>query len=314
MPEGETIHRTATALRTALIGKPTISFTSQRLVGPTPTIGRTIESVVSHGKHLEITWDDGLTLHTHMRLLGTWHLYRSGERWRKRTDQMRVALEVEDWVAVCFSAPVVETYRQFDRNRHPGFGRFGPDLCDPRADLHACVERILDYVEPEMPIAEVLLDQHVASGIGNVYRSEVLWACELSPFAAVGQLSEHDARQIINAAARMLRANITDTRRVSVAGVTTATAVYGRNGQRCERCGDTIEVKRIGEMNRLLYWCQGCQARGDRRVAPTPPKGFERPMDPHPAAVKYLSDLPWNRQQDDTPGLGHSHPGHADTA
>ncbi len=298
MPEGDTIHRTATALRTALVGKPTVSFSAPRLLGPAPTAGRTIERVESHGKHLEIVWDDGLTLHTHMRMTGSWHLYRIGERWRKRTDQLRVSIEVTDWVAVCFNAPVVETYRQFDRHRHPGFGRLGPDLCTPNADLRECVDRMLDYVDKDTPISEVLLDQHIACGVGNVYRAEVLWAVELSPFTPVGALAVTDAEQIINAAARMLRANLVESKRVTVPGMAGGLAVYGRNGQRCERCGDTIQVKRVGELNRLLYWCPGCQSRGDARVAPTPPSGSERPMDPHPAAALFLSDLPWNRHPD----------------
>ncbi len=275
-----------------------LSFTAPRLLGPAPVVGRTIESVNSHGKHLEITWDDGLILHTHMRMTGSWHLYRLDERWRKRTDQMRVAIEVEGWVAVCFNAPVVDTYRQFDRHRHPGFGRLGPDLCQTNADLGECVARVLDYHDPVTPISEVLLDQHVACGVGNVYRAEVLWAIGLSPFAAVGSLSEDDARAVVHESARLLRANLTDSRRVTVPGVSGGLAVYGRNGQRCTRCGDTVQVKRVGEMNRLLYWCPGCQARGDSRIAPTPPAGMERPMDPHPAATIYLSGLPWNRHDD----------------
>lgn len=296
-----------------------LSFTAPRLLGPAPAVGRTIESVSSHGKHLEISWDDGLILHTHMRMTGSWHLYRIDERWRKRTDQMRVAVEVEDWVAVCFNAPVVDTYRQFDRHRHPGFGRLGPDLCQGNADLGECIDRLLEYAEPDTLIAEVLLDQHVACGVGNVYRSEVLWAIELSPFATVGSLSEDDARQAVHAAARLLRANLADSRRVTVPGVSGGLAVYGRNGQRCSRCGNTVQVKRVGEMNRLLYWCQGCQARGDSRIAPTPPAGMERPMDPHPAATMYLSNLPWNRHNDVfDPSLDpfldpHPDP-HADTA
>jgi endonuclease-8 len=319
VPEGDTIHRTATALRTALVGRPMLSFTAPRLLGPVPEVGRTIESVTSHGKHLEIAWDDGLILHTHMRMTGSWHLYRLEERWRKRTAQMRVAIEVEGWVAVCFNAPIVDTYRQFDRHRHPGFGRLGPDLCQTNADLDECVARMLDYVPETTPVSEVLLDQHVACGVGNVYRCEVLWAIGLSPFAAVGSLSEADAREVVESSAAMLRANLSSSRRVTVPELKGGLAVYGRNGQRCTRCGDTIQVKRAGEMNRLLYWCPGCQARGDSRVAPTPPAGMERPMDPHPAATMYLSTLPWNRHEDviepphERPHDGRHDP-HADTA
>jgi endonuclease-8 len=299
MLEGDSIHRTATALRTALVGKPMRSFSAPRLDGPTPARGRTIETVNSRGKHLEIIWDDGLTLHTHMRLSGSWHLYRVEERWRKRTDEMRVTIEVEDWVAVCFNAPVVDTYRQFDRHRHPGFGRLGPDLCKSNADLDECIARVLSYEDPSIPISEVLLDQQVACGIGNVYRSEVLWAIQLSPFASVGSLSADDVAQLIHSSAEMLRANFVDRSRATVPGASSGLAVYGRNGQRCPGCGGTIQVKRVGEMNRLLYWCAECQARGDTRIAPTPPAGMDRPMDPHPAAAMYLSTLPWNRHDDE---------------
>ena len=106
----------------------------------------------------QIQWDDALILHTHMRMTGSWHLYRSGERWRKPPRQARVVIEVPEWVAVCFNAPVVETYRSMDRRRHPGFGGLGPDLCDPAADLRECVRALLRYPDPDRPIAEVLLD------------------------------------------------------------------------------------------------------------------------------------------------------------
>jgi len=295
VPEGDTIHRAAAALRTALTGRVSTRFDAPRLYGPHPGPGRTIESVESHGKHLEISWDDGIVLHTHLRMNGSWHLYRIGERWRKPTDQMRVAIEVPDWVAVCFNAPVVETYREFDRFRHPGFGRLGPDLCTaPDDQLLQCARRIHEYPEPDHPVSEVLLDQHVACGVGNVYRSEVLWACEISPFAHVGSLEPADCVQLINAAARMLRANLQQSYRVTVAEIPGGLAVYSRNGQRCARCGDTVQVRRVGEHARTLYWCPGCQVRHEPATQPVEGP-VSREMDPHPAAAKYLADLPWRR-------------------
>lgn len=265
------------------------------MYGPHPGPGRTIESVESHGKHLEIAWDDGLVLHTHMRMNGSWHLYRIGERWRKPTDQMRVAIEVPDWVAVCFNAPVVETYREFDRFRHPGFGRLGPDLCTaPDEQLLQCARSIHEYPDPDCPVSEVLLDQHVACGVGNVYRSEVLWACEISPFATVGSLEPADCVQLITASARMLRANLQHSARITAPEVPGGLAVYGRNGQRCARCGDTVHLRRVGEHARLLYWCPGCQVRHEPTAAAVEGPAA-REMDPHPAAAKYLADLPWRR-------------------
>ena len=181
MPEGDTIHRAAAALRTALTGRVSTRFDAPRLYGPHPGPGRTIESVESHGKHLEISWDDGIVLHTHLRMNGSWHLYRIGERWRKPTDQMRVAIEVPDWVAVCFNAPNVETYRKADKRRHPGMGRLGPDLCKPDTDLGAVVNLLLGYPDPSARLGEVLLDQRVLCGVGNVYRSELCFRHGIDP-------------------------------------------------------------------------------------------------------------------------------------
>nr|MBA3288997.1 Fpg/Nei family DNA glycosylase [Acidimicrobiia bacterium] len=214
MPEGDTIHRTAAALRTALVDHKMVRFEAPRLVGVTPRAGRTIERVESKGKHLEIEWDDGVILHTHMRMSGSWHLYRTGESWQRPHHQVRVLIEVDGWVAVCFNAPVVETYRHPDARRHPGLGGLGPDLCRTDADLGRCVQILLAYDDPQASVAEVLLDQRVFCGVGNVYRCEVLWACELSPFAHVGTLAEADAVRLVNVAARLLRANLHHATRV----------------------------------------------------------------------------------------------------
>lgn len=294
MPEGDTIHRSAAAIRTALVGKPTVRFDAPRLIGPRPAVGRVVEWVESHGKHLEIGWDDGLILHTHMRMTGSWHLYRAGEHWRKSVHQMRVEIVVADWVAVCFNAPVVETFREFDRNRHPGLGRLGPDLCKADADLTEAADRLLGYVDPSERVGEVLLDQHVACGVGNVYRSEVLWACGMYPFAAVSTLDREDCTTLIATAAQQLRANLHRSARITAPNVVGGLAVYGRNGQRCARCGDTIQVVRTGEHARLLYWCPGCQVHRAPKAAPVDAESV-REMDPHPAAKRFLADLPWRR-------------------
>lgn len=292
MPEGDTIHRSASALRTALAGKPMVRFEAPRLVGPVPQAGRVVERVESHGKHIEIVWDDNLVLHTHMRMSGAWHLHRPGDRWRRPHAQMRVAIEVEDWLALCFNAPVVETYQIRDRRRHPGMGRLGPDLCDASIDLRRVVDLLLAYPDRDARLGEVLLDQRVMCGVGNVYRCEVLFATELSPFAPVGSLREPDARHIVEVAATMLRANLGSPRRVTDARARGGLAVYGRPGQRCVRCGETIHSQPLGIHRRILYWCPGCQTRLDPR-AQRP--GDETPIDPHPAARRFLADLPWNR-------------------
>lgn len=291
MPEGDTIHRTASALRTALVGRATTYFEAPRLSGPAPQVGRLIESVSSRGKHLLIRWDDDLVLHTHLKMTGSWHLYRPGEPWRKAHRNVRVTIGTEDWLAVCFNAPIVETYRTPDRRRHPAIGHLGPDLCDEYADLGEAVRRLIDYPQPEAYLSEVLLDQRVFCGVGNVYRSEILWALQLSPWAMVCDLDQRDAILLVDTAATMLRSNLRHARRVTAADVPGGLAVYGRSGQGCPRCHDTIQMHRIGQFARSLYWCEGCQTQLDSRPV------VDLPVDdPHPAAAQFLASVRTNRR------------------
>ena len=259
MPEGDTIYRAAAALRVALVGHPLVEFAAPRLVGPRPEPGRIIETVDTHGKHMEMTWDDGLVLHTHMRMTGSWHLYRPGERWRKSMHQARATIVVEDWIAVCFNAPVVETYRYADRHRHPGMGSLGPDLCDAEPDLDECVRRLSFYEDPAAGIQDVLLDQRVACGVGNVYKCEVLFSCRTSPFTPLDVLGDHERRMLLATASRLLRANLDGGPRVVTSATPGGLAVYGRTGKPCVRCGTAIRAGRFGELARITYWCPSCQ-------------------------------------------------------
>lgn len=287
MPEGDTIYRTAAALRIALLGKPMVRFEAKRLDGIRPQLGQTIEEVRSRGKHLEIVWDDGLVLHTHMRMTGSWHVYRIGERWRKPPHRARVVIGVADWVAVCFSAPLVETYRDFDPRRHPILGRLGPDLCEAQPDLEECVRRMTAYQPAEETIAEVLLDQRVMCGVGNVYRCELLWACEVNPWARVGDLSIDECRELVRLAHEMLRANLRHSKRTTTSFVEGGLAVYGRQGKACARCGDLVRVTHHGEANRVLYWCAGCQTVHTPPVVAPRRLVDDTPTDQHPAALMF---------------------------
>lgn len=269
-----------------------LRFDAPRLIGPVPQAGRLVETVESHGKHLELEWDDGLVLDTTMRLNGSWHVYRSGESWRRPYAQMCATIEVPGWLAVCFNAPNVETYRKPDKRRHPGSGRLGPDLCMPDTDLGTVVNLLLTYSDPTARLADVLLDQRVMRGVGNVYRCEVLWSTELSPYALVGSITEHDAIRLVNTAAKLLRSNVRQSGRDTLAARRRDLEVYARNGQRCTRCADSIDCRRMGEQQRVLYWCPGCQTHLDPRSGPS---ADDTPMDPHPAAQRWLADLPWNR-------------------
>ena len=136
MPEGDTNYRAAAALRTALVGKTISRFEASQLDGPVPQLGSAVESVTSHGKHIELIFDDGIVLQTKMGFRGKWELYHLGRKWRTRRHLARVIIETEEWIAVAFRVPSVETYREFDQTRHPRAGRRGPDLTNLEADLH----------------------------------------------------------------------------------------------------------------------------------------------------------------------------------
>jgi endonuclease VIII len=286
------IARTASTMRTALIGHPMVRFDAPMLVGPVPQAGRMVETIEARGKHLEVTWDDGIVLDTHLKGKSEWHVYRQGAPWRRSWDKLRASIQTDDFVAVCFDAPMVETYRQRDRERHPGRGRLGPDLTRV-TDTGEAVELLMSYPDREARLRDVMVDQHVMQGVGNVYRCEVLWAAELSPWAHIGDLTHHDAMLIVGTAAKMVRVNQGRVRRATTQHTQGGLAVYGRCGQGCIRCHETIEALPVGRSSRMLYWCPGCQVRLDRRLPVD-----VREMDPHPAAVKYLTELPWRTRDD----------------
>jgi endonuclease VIII len=255
MPEGDTIHRTAATLRTVLEGRELQRFEAPRVRGRAPAAGSRIEAIEARGKHLLIRFGDGAVLHTHMRMTGSWHTYRMGEPWRRHASRARVVIETPSSVAVCFDAPVIELLDERGIARHAQLGALGPDLCAPEPDIEEAVRR-MDTVDPMTPVGVALLDQRVASGVGNVYRCEVLWAVRVDPFLPVADVDLVQQRALLVTAARMLRANLGGRRRETVPG---GLAVYDRTGRPCRRCASTIRTRRLGEQARSVWWCPGCQ-------------------------------------------------------
>ncbi len=255
MPEGDTIHRVANRLRPALAGQALERFEAPRAVGPRPGAGVEVTAVDAVGKNLLIRFSDGVTLHTHLRMTGTWHLYRTGQRWRLPAHLARAVVGVPGWEAVCFKAPVVKLFRE-GAPTGP-LDHLGPDLCLPDPDLDEVLRRLAARADEEAEIAPALLDQQVAAGIGNVFKSEVLWACGVNPFALVSDLDEETRRRLVATAAKQLRANVARPgERTTVPG---GLAVYGRERQPCRRCGTPVRMARQGHDPRVTYWCPSCQ-------------------------------------------------------
>ena len=295
MPEGDATYKAAAALRTALVGKAISRFESPGLIGPTPQIGSAIERVESHGKQLEIIFDDGIVLHTYLRLRGKWHLYHVGQKWKKRRHLARAIIETDDWVAVAFNTPIVETYRQYHQSRHPHSGRVGPDIASAEADMHECAARLFHYDKPHVTVAEAMLDPRVMTGIGNVYRCEALWSCGVHPWAHVGDVPQSTCLDLVLTAAGHVRANQHSPVRITAPDVPGGLAVYGRNGQKCSRCGDIIRVTTLANTERNVYWCPGCQVGSEPYPERDDSDPIARAMDPHPAATQFVGDVLRNR-------------------
>jgi endonuclease VIII len=273
VPEGDTIFRAARTLHRALAGKPIVRFESvfpalTRVHDDSPLTRRTIESVSSSGKHLLMQFSGGLILRTHMRMNGSWHIYRPGEAWQRPRRDMRVLVATDDFVAVGFNVPVAEFIAAKDLPRHEELRRLGPDLLAEQVDETGVLVRMRS--RPHDEIADVLLDQRVMAGIGNVYKSEILFTCGVSPFAKVGTLDDETLRKLIATGRRFLLANV----HTSLAPMTTYSGfrrttgrdnprdrlwVYGRARLPCRRCGTSIRMRKQGWGRRLTYWCPLCQ-------------------------------------------------------
>jgi endonuclease VIII len=243
LPEGDTIWRTANALRPRLVGK--------QLLGVTPDAfrkleGSTVTAVEANGKHLLIRFDSGLVLHTHMRMTGAWHLYRPGEAWRKPAGLAKIALTTEDTVAVLFSAPVVELVREREAVRD--LAHLGPDMLAPELDLDEVLRRA--RASDRKTLGELLLDQRVAAGIGNIYRCESLWRLRLDPWKPPVELSEEELGKLYREARRMMQDALHGRFRP---------AVHGKAGRSCPRCDGRIACRNLGDPPRFAYFCPTCQ-------------------------------------------------------
>jgi endonuclease-8 len=261
MPEGDTIHRTAARLRSVLVGRPLTRVDLLREPRPWPALGATVTGVEARGKHLLVRSSDGLVLHTHQQMTGSWHLYAPAERWRKSPRAARVVLAVPGAVAVCFASPVVEVLDARSEARHPSLRRLGPDLCDPAADLEEVLRRLGRLSPPERSIGEVLLDQRIACGVGNVYRCDVLFLHGLHPATPVGAVDDATRRSLLVTAGELLRANLDgDGARTTVPDAPAGSLwVHGRAGRPCRRCGTAVGSGQLGEHARWVYWCPTCQ-------------------------------------------------------
>lgn len=257
MPEGDSLRHAEARLAPILEGQVATEVWFRKLKGYRPRAGQRIERVDAVGKHLLIEFDRGLTLDTHLGMAGSWRAMPPGPRPADHP-RMRVLISTALGHALCYSAPVIAT---FVRGTDPSpVERLGPDLSDDDVEIDVCVARSRTLA-PATPIADVLLDQRVAAGVGNVFKSETLFVVGVHPFTPLGEVDDATLHRLWSVAHGQLVANRGRPSRSTVGtGDRGRTFVYGRHRLGCRRCDNAIDFSAAGERStRSTYWCPTCQ-------------------------------------------------------
>lgn len=258
MPEGDTIHHAAHRIRPILLGAvPDEVLTPHPRFGadrwPERLAGREVVSVDAHGKHLFLRFDGDLTIHSHLRMTGSWHTGVVGKRWRRSPRRAWLILRARGHEVVEFDGPVLELLTESRTRFDKRLAALGPDICVPPFDTERFLRR-LRQDDPTRSIGDALLDQRTVAGIGNIWKSEACWEARVDPRRKAGKVSDDEARALVD----LVHPRMVDS---ATSGTNGRDArAYGRDGRACKRCRTKIVMGRLGDDNRSTYWCPGCQA------------------------------------------------------
>jgi endonuclease-8 len=256
VPEGDTLHRAARSLQ-VLVGErlqvetPHPRAQAERIAERLD--GRLLESVEAIGKNLVLQFENGVVLRSHLRMSGRWAVRPRGEQSAGRPWLILRGSVAE---GVLWNGPVLELHTR-------GLARLGPDILGSPPAIEAMLERMA-RVDPGRQLGEVLQDQTIVAGIGNMWMAEALWDAMLSPWSRLAEVSEPDRRLALETAARLMR-DALDTRRAS------RKQAHNQAGRPCARCATPIRARGQGDANRTAYWCPTCQ------VTPGPAAATTRP-------------------------------------
>jgi endonuclease-8 len=195
-----------------------------------------------------------------MGMTGSWHIYRPREPWLKPAHRAAIWLECKQVCVVCFTPKLLELLTATAVRRHEYLNRLGPDLlAGPLLDQEVIARfRQCD----NLPIGEAIMNQTIVSGIGNVYKSEVLFLLGLHPQTFVRELRDEQLLQLTAKSAELMASNLSGRPRTTRHALDGGRFyAYGRGGERCFRCGEAIEVIRQGDAGRTTYFCSRCQRR-----------------------------------------------------
>ncbi len=266
MPEGDTIHRTATVLRRVLVGQVVTGFEIghpkvSAAAGREEIVGNTVSKVESNGKHLFIHFGTPheVVLHTHMKMSGTWHVYRPGERWWRPESDARVVIRTAEVVAPCFHPPIVELLTAKELGLHRIVSALGPDIIRDEFDSDEALRRL--RANEDRDVATALLDQRVISGIGNVYKVEALFLAKTSPWSQVRDLDDATLRAIVEHARTLIRLNRDGGERRTRFTLDPSDRMWvdERAGLPCHVCGTMVESGWHPDEVRKSWYCPTCQ-------------------------------------------------------
>jgi endonuclease-8 len=257
MPEGDTIHYAANRIRPILEGRvpdelatPHPRFARDRW--PDRLGGRAVRSVDAHGKHLFLRFEGGLTIHSHLRMTGSWRTYEKGEPWRRGPHRAWLVIRTDTDEVVQFDGPVLELMTDSRTRFDQRIAGLGPDIVKPDFDEREFLRR-LRHDDPTRPIGEALLEQRTVAGIGNLWKIEGCFQAGIDPWRPAGGVTDEEALRIVRGIRPLMQES-------AMHGMQDAyRTIYNRNGRPCPRCGGRIQVRGQGDDNRKTYWCEGCQ-------------------------------------------------------
>lgn len=258
MPEGDTIFRAARSVRRALDERQIVAACGRRDVNAPAVLGATVCGVESRGKHLLIHFDNQLVLHSHLGMTGAWHIYPRGHKWFKPREQAGIRLSTERHDVVCFTPDLLEVVDQVRIRRHPYLNRLGPDLPGPPIADDVFLTRMRS--QRNAAIGEVVMNQTVVCGIGNVYKSEILFLEHLHPRTGVSLVSDERLLLLRDRSRQLMSRNLENgPRRTRYRPDEQFLWVYGRRGENCLKCGTGVRMIRQGDKARSTYFCPACQ-------------------------------------------------------
>jgi endonuclease VIII len=260
MPEGDTIHFAANRIRPVLEGHvPDALETPHPRFGrdrwPERLRGRAVRSVDAHGKHLFLRFEGGLTIHSHLRMSGSWRVVSRGAQWPRSPRSAWLRVRRGDREVLQFNGPVLELMTDSRTRLDRRISGLGPDILAPELDTERVLRRLRED-DPTRPIGDALLDQRTIAGIGNLWKVEGCFLARVDPWRPAGEVSDAEVLTILSETRPRMQQSALD-------GIQDRfKVIYGKAGRPCPRCGPAARVQARGQWddNRPTFWCPRCQS------------------------------------------------------